>query len=70
MKWQPIATAPKDTGILVTDGKNITVCKLDGPDAGPLYMQGYGFSGYEWDFYMDTTDLTHWMPLPKPPVQP
>lgn len=28
----------------------------------------YGWSGYEWDWILDDEPVTHWMPLPEPPV--
>ncbi|MFT6474683.1 MAG: hypothetical protein ACJAUS_002408 [Qipengyuania sp.] len=74
--WQPIETAPKDgTEILACDGndrspdysivawdKNLWVAMADGARA--IEAQG--------DLYTDYVQpwVTHWMPLPDPPVTP
>lgn len=65
-EWQPIATAPKD-------GTVIWGCDaVRGYDGKVVYTQSHewmcvGFNQFGMDigFYP-----THWMPLPKPPVQP
>lgn len=67
-KWQPIETAPKDgTLILIYEkGGRIQVAKwlLDGPGYCWCVQLTQVLSG---DTY-PTTDVTHWMPLPEPPM--
>jgi len=53
--WQPIATGPKETEVLVWDGKAVFVAQDDGHD---WYELGDGV----------TLSPTHWMPLPEPPA--
>jgi hypothetical protein len=64
MEWQKIETAPKGQPILVTDGHIVTALSLVNNSNFP---DGVGFGGYEWEWDFDPRDLTHWMPLPKPP---
>lgn len=74
--WQPIETAPKDgTEFLAFDSRTrkMDVCEMSNIITReplwvcrPVQMDGeYGPDnsdfGYEWK------DITHWMPLPKPP---
>jgi len=60
--WQPIATAPRDETLFLATG-------LDG-GSGPgrhvaiVFCDGAGF----FDDFDEYTYLTHWMPLPAPPV--
>lgn len=79
--WQPIETAPKDgTWFLIirdSDGEeSVEVGRYD-----PYYRDEYievegGLYrkekqvGYEWSGFNNFHRATHWMPLPKPPVQP
>jgi hypothetical protein len=63
-EWQPIETAPTDIPILVTDGAFVAALILKKDSKFP---DGVAFGGYEWDWDFDPRDLTHWMPLPKPP---
>lgn len=71
--WQPIETAPKDgTAFLATDGDDHSIVKWD-KRRGWVAM-GDGFlaiasQGDTWTSYIEPLP-THWMPLPKPPVQP
>ena len=67
-QWRDIATAPEDTGILVTDGKVVTAYKIISV-GGDRYLTGYGCSGYEWEPDLSYGELTHWMPLPGPPSE-
>ena len=67
-KWQPIATAPRDTHILVTDGEIIVVVERGKCWRGVVdrtWPVGFGGEDWEWDFAWE--DLTHWMPLPPLP---
>ena len=59
-KWQPISTAPKDNTVFLAWRKHAT---------HPLMVR-YEPS-YDWFANYDgehVYDLTHWMPLPKPPA--
>lgn len=56
MMWQPIKTAPKDgTEVLVYAG-------------GFFVAYWNGRSWDDGDFYDHIDDVTHWMPLPDPPI--
>jgi len=65
--WQPIGTAPAGVGILVTDGKLVTVGEWEYWDDGRCWLSGHGFGGYEWEYDNNPEEWTHWMPLPEPP---
>ena len=62
LDWRPIATAPRDETLFLATG-------LDG-GSGPdrhvaiVFCDGAGF----FDDFDEYTYLTHWMPLPAPPV--
>ena len=62
---------PKNEGVLVTDGKIITVASLDYFKDEPWWWCGWGFDGYEWEFDFEGNfkdgAITHWMPLPDFP---
>ena len=64
-KWQPIATAPRDTPILVTGGKVVVSGErgklYKGSESDFLVPIGLGFYDWEWSF--DESELTHWMPM-------
>jgi hypothetical protein len=60
-EWQPIETAPKDNAVFLAWRKHAT---------HPLMVR-YEPS-YDWFANYDgehVYDLTHWMPLPKPPAR-
>jgi hypothetical protein len=61
---------PLNEGIIVTDGKGVTVCELERWETRKkeerFSMCGYGFGGYEWEFDFEYENITKWMPLPKP----
>jgi len=69
MNWNNVKeiTPPIETGILVTDGKYITVCELRKFSDGEYFMSGHNFGGYEWEFDFYFNEVTHWMELPKLP---
>jgi hypothetical protein len=60
MEWQPIATAPKDTFIVLSDGGSLWHgfwhhdCWVTGYDDGRVYVRVI-------------LEPTHWAPLPAPP---
>jgi hypothetical protein len=61
--WQHAKTAPADTAVIATDGKNV----------GEASFIDYGddvLSGWYWASDRDhmSHKPTHWRPLPKPPV--
>ncbi len=61
VKWQPIATAPKDTDILGWDGHDMRVTVwMTRPGGAGWFEQTDRYEIYFWD-------PTHWMPLPEPP---
>lgn len=66
-KWQPIATAPRDTPILVTDGEVVVVVEIGEHWRGSERTWPVGGFGDEWEWEFELEDLTHWMTLPKPP---
>ena len=61
---------PKNEGVLVTDGKIITVASLDYFKDEPWWDE-WGFDGCEWEFDFKSSfkerAVTHWMPLPDFP---
>lgn len=64
MEWQPIETAPKDGTPIIAHTNEY---------AEPLIVRFYKYNGLaawrDWD--QDVyNNITHWMPLPTPPVQP
>ncbi len=66
MRWQPIETAPKGTIILIFDPRNerpISVGAWGHLGLGEAYSRWYALPGAY------GRKPTHWMPLPKPPVE-
>jgi hypothetical protein len=65
MKWTPITETPMpiDTPILVTDGKDISLCKLGKCDI----LHAIGVYGYEYDLDVTLENITHWMLAPELP---
>ena len=65
MEWQDISTAPRDILVLVTDGDALVT--------GMLKVRDHDYSDV-WRWQLDRPLapewLTHWMPLPEPPVTP
>ena len=61
-EWQPIETAPKD-------GRRIIAATPSYTEPLILYwMKNNGLAAW-WDWDLDSyTDVTHWQPLPDPPV--
>lgn len=62
-QWQPIETAPKD-------GERILVVWLGDVDIAFWNIEQENWE--QWpngDFVCDTDEITHWMPLPKPPKE-
>jgi hypothetical protein len=61
--WQPIETAPKD-------GRPVLVC-MQVPDFPPNSHRMQVLARFSGDWKDDQgKQMTHWMPLPDPPVQP
>lgn len=67
-EWQPIETAPRDGTSFwgCADGKTATQC---------VFWKGRHWTYWELDEYEregsdPTVELTHWLPLPPPPVMP
>jgi hypothetical protein len=61
--WQPIETAPKDKYILVTDFGEY-------PDAPDIYVAEWFDLGKYWSTsHGRVHGVSHWMPLPKPPIE-
>ena len=38
-------------------------------DVSMAYISGYEWRNFESDFKMDSSYITHWMPLPEPPKE-
>lgn len=70
--WQTIDTAPKDgTRIIGFDDSGVSIIEYWEPDAVALSdgcTAGWISHTSDGDEY--TTEPTHWMPLPEPPVKP
>ena len=80
MKWQPIETAPKGQGIILTDGKHIVAigawfdgdwCFWEG-DTDVVFWSEEGDREMcaELNYWVKPFGPTHWMPLPPPPETP
>ena len=65
MNWQPIATAPLNTTILVTDGKDVLVSERIKKSNGEYFIFPAVF-GESWGLRFEE-QLTHWMPIPELP---
>ena len=72
MNWQPIETAPKD---FVTDfdgwnGSRITDISWAHPDYSPKGHYAWCKSEYdrEGQINVEVKGLTHWIPIPLPPL--
>lgn len=66
MEWQPIETAPKNTLVLIWDGRIMCVAERWTYNGGKAWnWSAVGASGYECED--DFESPTHWMPLPEPP---
>jgi len=59
IEWQPIETAPKDGTRILGFNENLEVYIPN------IYFWDDKWITYFFDEY--STELTHWMPLPKPP---
>ena|SRR5687768_2859556 len=60
--WQPIETAPKDGGYIVTNRKQqVAFCDVRGGQR--IIHNVAGFVEWDWD-----QPATHWQPLPAPPT--
>jgi hypothetical protein len=61
-KWQPIETAPKDKYILVADFGEY-------PDAPDIYVaEWFDFGKYWSTSHGRVHGVSHWQPLPQPPI--
>ena len=82
MDWQPIETAPKDGAAIILcwaiDDDGHPIDWTEDPKTAGVFVQVASFweGENDWIVYCDLTidprlhfDPTHWMPLPKPPVQ-
>ncbi len=72
-EWQPIDTAPRGIPILIhADGITVVASLNDFFRARDgkwlLFVEPEGFSGHEWEWHFSEMEITHWMPLPQPPV--
>jgi hypothetical protein len=62
-EWKPIHTAPTETPVLITDGRNVQIsCKEFETGDWEAGTQGFWY----WDTDNDYLP-THWMPLPEVP---
>lgn len=60
--WQPISTAPREGDFLVSNGEWVR-------QASRSCLGGdWDVMGHRWPADIDRLRLTHWMPLPKPPL--
>lgn len=81
-EWQPIETAPRDGTAIIVALRDFADGWIVGEayfDATPEYISPLGGQKWWWanqghtDYYATSIDEgnhppTHWMPLPKPPV--
>lgn len=75
-KWINITRQQPDhqQKILITDGTMVTAAEYwVWPQADKKFglcpFRCLGFDGYEWEWDFNPKDITHWMPLPNPPVK-
>jgi len=72
-KWRDIKKQkPKNKdAVLITDGNIVTAAEYFSFQWSPHHLSFYshGWDGYEWEFDFDLKAVTHWMPLPNPPVK-
>lgn len=77
MAWQPIETAPKDQGIILTDGGGVVGlgawfdgnwCFWEG-GSGDVFWPEDGLRDLctEMNYWIKPYGPAHWMPLPEPP---
>jgi hypothetical protein len=70
MEWQPIKTAPRDgTYIIASDGNVTTITTWGKTSHVPIYGWLLVAWGDPQDADLLRQNLTHWMPLPAPPVE-
>lgn len=63
MEWQPISTAPKD-------GDAVLVVEGEPSGDGSMFVGWYDRYSGEWtDGDKFSKAVTHWMPLPDPPIK-
>ena len=60
--WRPIATAPKDGTVILSWDGNVRMCVAWSTRDKCWFV-------YDDDNRDDWNDVTHWMPLPDPPVK-
>lgn len=74
--WQPIETAPKETPVLCyfttaielpTDAAEGCIAVMALTDEGGIYSEKH-WRGYYSGIGPSYDNPTHWMPLPKPPI--
>jgi len=66
-KWQPIASAPKDAGLLLLLVNGISTAGgwVSDVDHGADWEGQLGMAGW-WHFQGSDAQPTHWQPLPPP----
>ncbi len=68
-EWQPTETAPSDILLLVWDGSDISVAHKSNLLGSPIWFAEAG-GGLVYDNARDLMALgvSHWLPLPEPPI--
>lgn len=55
--------------VLIASGEIVTAAEVDLDILdGELWFDPVGCGGYDFNFFFKDSDVTHWMPLPPPPV--
>ncbi|MCK5014263.1 MAG: DUF551 domain-containing protein [Candidatus Omnitrophica bacterium] len=57
-----------EQAVLIAAGHVVTAAIAElSPFSDAIWWDGCHFSGHRWDWDFDEKDITHWMPMPKPP---
>jgi len=75
MKWRKLQEGSRPEygqKVLVTDGREVVSAVYSKPfcldDGGIEFtLSPCGWGGYEWDFDLWESDITHWLPIPALP---